>query len=62
MQAYLQPFFIMTLPPEVPLTLKSQGVQSAFISTLATVPDAFKLLPTTRVPFVLYILSLTFSI
>ena len=28
----------MTLPPEVPLTLQSRGVQSAFISTLATVP------------------------
>lgn len=28
----------MTLPPEVPLTLQSRGVQGAFISTLATVP------------------------
>ena len=52
----------MTLPREVPLTLKSQGVQSAFISTLATVPRCLQALPTTKVPSVLYILSLTFSI
>lgn len=52
MQGNLQPFFITTLPPEAPLTLKSQVSKVPLFLPQLQFQDAFKLLSTSKVPYV----------